>query len=62
MYCWMSLTAEDAGWEVGRQVVTIATPRAAVCHNTYQENEPVCPDDKSAVRQEVGVVKRRIQS
>ena len=28
---------------------------AGVYRNAYQENEPVRPDDTSAVRQEVGV-------
>jgi hypothetical protein len=45
-----------AGWKKGeRQVATMAIPRAAVYRNAYQENEPVRPDDKSAVRKEVGV-------
>jgi len=41
------------GWKkAGRQVVTL---KVAVYRNAYQENEPVRPDDKSAVRREVGV-------
>ena len=44
-----------AGWKGEQQVVTMASPRAAVYRNAYQENEPVRPDDKSAVGQEVGV-------
>ena len=36
-------------------MVTMAVLEAAVYRNAYQENEPVRPDDKRAVRREVGV-------
>ena len=46
----------SAGWsKAERQVATMATPKAAVYRNAYQENEPARPDDKSAVRGDVGV-------
>ena len=47
--------SEDAGWKEERQVVTMVTLEAAVYRNAYQENEPVRPDDKNAVRRELGV-------
>jgi len=47
--------SEGAGWKkTERQMVTMVTLKAAVCHNAYQENEPVRPDDRNAFRREVG--------
>ena len=38
-------------------MVTKVILKAEVYRNVYQENEPVRPDDTSAVRGEVGVTK-----
>ena len=38
-----------ARWKGEQQVMTMASLRAAVYHNAYQEDKPVCPDDKSAI-------------
>ena len=43
--------SRGAGWKRGEQeVVTMASPWAVAYHDACQEDEPVHPDDNSAIR------------